>query len=258
MGDIAMRAEGKREAPTSPPNRRVLAEELLLVLALSLLPSAILAFLDLFRAPVNATQAVGTFPSLTNLYFLKTLTEVVFLATPVWLVVHLVRRSGEGTVAVGLTAGRIPGDVLRGVVVATVVGAAGAALYIAAVNLGVNRIVVPVPPLGYWWTVPLLILSAVANALLEEVVVVGYMLTRLRQIGWGIAGAVAASASLRGTYHLYQGWGGFTGNLAMGVLFALLFLRWRRTWPLVVAHTLLDVGAGVLWIAFDGRIPGIS
>jgi len=70
------------------------------------------------------------------------------------------------------------------------------------------------------------------------------------------ANALAGSAALRASYHLYQGWGGFLGNLAMGVLFAALFLRWRRTWPFVIAHFLLDLGAGLGYIAFRDRLPG--
>ena len=50
---------------------------------------------------------------------------------------------------------------------------------------------------------------------------------------------------MRGSYHLYQGFGGFVGNLIMGVIFGLIYLRWRRVGPLVVAHTLLDVAAFV-------------
>ena len=107
-----------------------------------------------------------------------------------------------------------------------------------------NRFVVPVPPMGHWWTVPALFLNSAEAALLEEVIVVGFLITRLRQLDWTPLAAIAASSLLRASYHLYQGWGGFLGNLAMGVLFATLFLRWRRTWPFVIAHFLLDVGAG--------------
>ena len=53
------------------------------------------------------------------------------------------------------------------------------------------------------------------------------------------------SAVLRGSYHLYQGFGGFVGNLVMGLIFGLIYLRWRRVAPLVVAHTLLDIVAFV-------------
>lgn len=136
-------------------------------------------------------------------------------------------------------------------------GLAGIGVYLAAVELGVNRFVVPTPPLGHWWTVPALVLNAIQAALVEEVVVLGYLVTRLQQLAWTPWQAVAGSAALRAAYHLYQGWGGFLGNLAMGALFGILFLRWgRRTWPFVVAHALLDLGAGIGFIAFRDRLPG--
>jgi membrane protease YdiL (CAAX protease family) len=56
---------------------------------------------------------------------------------------------------------------------------------------------------------------------------------------------VATSAVLRGSYHLYQGFGAFVGNAVMGVVFALFFVRCKRVMPLIVAHSLLDVGAFV-------------
>jgi membrane protease YdiL (CAAX protease family) len=67
----------------------------------------------------------------------------------------------------------------------------------------------------------------------------------LRQLGFGDPAAIGLSALLRGSYHLYQGIGGFVGNVAMGLLFGWLYRRWGRVTPLVVAHTLLDVGAFV-------------
>ena len=91
----------------------------------------------------------------------------------------------------------------------------------------------------------MLILSAVQNALLEEVVVIGYLFIRLRQLAWSAVAIVALSAVIRGSYHLYQGIGGFIGNLIMGVIFGLIYLRWKRVGPLVVAHTLLDITAFV-------------
>jgi membrane protease YdiL (CAAX protease family) len=120
----------------------------------------------------------------------------------------------------------------------------------------VNRFVVPVPPLGHWWTGPVLVLNAAEAALLEEVVVVAYLVTRLRQLGLTEMAAVGASALLRGSYHLYQGWGGFLGNVAMGLLFGFVFTRTRRAWPIVFAHFLLDVAAGIGYIAFREHLPG--
>jgi membrane protease YdiL (CAAX protease family) len=56
---------------------------------------------------------------------------------------------------------------------------------------------------------------------------------------------VACSAVLRGSYHLYQGFGAFIGNAVMGVVFALFFLRYKRVMPLIIAHALLDIVAFV-------------
>src|SRR6185436_1334593 len=95
------------------------------------------------------------------------------------------------------------------------------------------------------WTIPVLILAAAQNAVLEEVVMVGYLFTRLTQLRWRIPAIVLTSAVVRGSYHLYQGWGGFAGNVAMGVVFGLIYLRWRRVMPLVVAHAVLDVASFV-------------
>jgi CAAX protease family protein len=100
------------------------------------------------------------------------------------------------------------------------------------------------------------VMNALEAALVEEVIVLGYLVTRLEQLGWSAAAAIGASALLRGSYHLYQGWGGFVGNLAMGVLFAWLFTRTRRTWPFVIAHLLLDLGAAAGFLLFRDRLPG--
>ena len=72
---------------------------------------------------------------------------------------------------------------------------------------------------------------------------VGFLFTRFAQLGWRVAAMVLVSALIRGAYHVYQGWGGFLGNLLMGSIFGLIYLRWKRTGPLVVAHTTLDIAA---------------
>jgi membrane protease YdiL (CAAX protease family) len=140
------------------------------------------------------------------------------------------------------------------VALAAGVGAVGLVVYVAAVELGLNRSVVPVPPTGHWWTIPVLLLAALRSGLLEEVVVCGYLLRRLDQLGWPPARALAASALLRGAYHLYQGFGGFFGNLALGLLFGRIYQRQGRTAPLVLAHFLIDAGAGLGYLALRGRV----
>ena len=58
---------------------------------------------------------------------------------------------------------------------------------------------------------PVLILAAIENAVLEEVIVVGYLITRLRSFGLRLPMMITSSALLRGSYHLYQGFGAFVG-----------------------------------------------
>ena len=237
---------------TARDTRRVLREEILIVLSLSLLASAVFAIIDLFSAPIRG-QTRAVFPQVG---LATQLASITFGLAPVWLVIHLLRRSGEGVATIGLTGDRTGFAVVSGVALAVVVGAAGLALYLAAVAAGFNRYVVPVPPTGQWWTVPVLVLGSAQAALLEEVVGAGYLITRLRRLGWTAGPALATSALLRGAYHLYQGWGGFAGNLLLGAFFGWIFLRRRRLWPLVIAHFLLDVGAGAGYLLFHSRLPG--
>ena len=70
----------------------------------------------------------------------------------------------------------------------------------------------------------------------------------LKDVGWGRVKFVVWSSLLRGSYHLYQGFGPFLGNVVMGVVFSWFYTsRWgrHRVMPLVIAHTLLDVVAFV-------------
>jgi membrane protease YdiL (CAAX protease family) len=240
-------------APRAPLPRRSLAEEVLVVLSLSLLASAVYAVISALEAPLKGVTVASANQSAL---LARQIAGFVFGLAPVWLVVYLVRRDGQDLGSIGLAWDRPRSDIALGLVLFAVVGIGGILVYLGAVALGVNRFVVPVPPLGHWWTGPFLVLDAAEAALLEEVIVVGYLITRLQQLGVRPAPAVGASAMLRGSYHLYQGLGGFAGNLAMGVIFGAVFVRTRRTWPLVIAHFLVDLGAGVGYLLFRKHLPG--
>ena len=103
----------------------------------------------------------------------------------------------------------------------------------------------------------MLVLSAIRHAVVEEVIVVGYLLDRLGKLGWSVPAAIAASALLRGSYHLYQGFGPFIGNAVMGVVFALVYTRTKRVMPLVIAHAILDTVAFVGFSLF-GKAVGLG
>jgi membrane protease YdiL (CAAX protease family) len=181
------------------------------------------------------------------------LAGVVVGLGPVALVLYLLARSGEGRAGIGLDRPSWT-DARRGLLLALLVGGTGLAFYLAAYRLGLSVQIAAVTAEQFWWTVPMLLLAALQNALLEEVVILGYALHRLRQAGVSAPVAIAATAILRGAYHLYQGFGGFVGNLVMGLLFGWLFLRWRRTWPFVVAHFLIDAVAFVGYLLLRDRV----
>jgi len=233
-------------------DKRTIRGEILVVLALSVLASAAYALVSLLSAPIRG-QVVAAADQ--NPLFANQLIGFVFGLAPVALVIHLLHRDGETVGAIGLGREGIWRDVARGVLLFAVVGAIGFAIYVIAVRNGLNRFVVPAPPAHHWWTWPTVFMNAAGAAFLEEVVVLAYLITRLRQLDWAPWAVVAASALLRASYHLYQGWGGFVGNLLMGVLFAVLYLRWRRAWPFIVCHFLLDAVAAGGWLLLKGRVP---
>ncbi|WP_156509800.1 CPBP family intramembrane glutamic endopeptidase, partial [Rhodococcoides corynebacterioides] len=93
-----------------------------------------------------------------------------------------------------------------------------------------------------------------ANSVAEEVLVVAWLLSRLRALGWSDNRSLVASALLRGSYHLYQGFGAGLGNVVMGLIFGRYYQRTTRLWPLVVAHALIDIVAFVGYSALRGHL----
>jgi membrane protease YdiL (CAAX protease family) len=224
--------------------------EVLLVLGVSLGQSAIYAMVSITArltadrplsqqtATLNASQSPRPYLDLTY-----QLLGILFALVPVLLAIHLLNRERDARATLGLNLRRPAFDLWSGMALAALIGVPGLFLYLGAHRLGINATVVPAALPDLWWAVPVLMLAAAQNAILEEVVVVGYLMTRLEEMGWRVRAIIATSALLRGSYHLYQGFGGFVGNAVMGVIFAFFYLRTRRVVPLVIAHTLLDVVA---------------
>ncbi len=186
------------------------------------------------------------------------LLSFIFGLAPVALVIFLVwrdRRPHLGALGLGGWSG--PGsrpetsrfaarsrwlrETAGGFLLAAVIGIPGLGFYLFAKGIGINTTVVPAALDAYWWTVPILVLSALKAALGEELIVVAYLFDRLRRLGVGPIAIILSSALLRGSYHLYQGFGGFIGNVVMGLVFAWTYQRWGRSLPLIVAHWLLDI-----------------
>ncbi|OJV59243.1 MAG: CAAX protease family protein [Cellulomonas sp. 73-145] len=228
---------------------RRLTAEIWIVLGLSLGRSGVYAVVSLVASltagPPLASQTTALNQSQSPRPLLDLtyqLLSIAFALVPVALALYLLSANGRSAVRrLGLDARRPWQDLAVGVGLAAVIGIPGLGLYAAGRALGITVQVQASALNAAWWTVPVLVFSAVQNALLEEVVAVGYLSERLRELRWRGPLVVAASALLRGSYHLYQGWGPFVGNAVMGVVFAEYYRRRRRVMPLVVAHAVMDM-----------------
>jgi membrane protease YdiL (CAAX protease family) len=85
------------------------------------------------------------------------------------------------------------------------------------------------------------VLVSAVNPVLEEAIGVGYFTHALRR--FGIWPAVLASAGFRTFVHTYQDLNAVVIILPLGLVFALVYWRWGRLWPLVVAHALFSLVA---------------
>ncbi|NYE94942.1 hypothetical protein FHU41_001163 [Psychromicrobium silvestre] len=233
-----------------PALRRRWRVEILIVLALSLGQAGVRALVNLIdvlsQGPLSQATAQLNVPKGNREYFDLTyqLLDNFFALMPVVLVLYLLwKPTRSGFQAVGLTLVRPWRDLLWGLGLMVLVGAPTLGLYAVGRSLGVTAQIVTSSLHDYWWTIPILVISAVRNALVEEVIVVGYLLNRLNQLGWRPWMSIVVSALIRGSYHLYQGFGPFVGNFVMGLLFGWLYTRTKRVMPLVIAHSLLDIAA---------------
>ena len=246
---------------TDPAHRRALIVEITLVLAVTLGLAglrSLLALLDaLLAAESLADQSVAINAPVRRTELLDLayqLTGVLQLLAWGGLGAYLLWRSGISLRSLGLDRRCLGRDARLGVGLAALIGVPGLGLYLLARAAGLNLTVLPSALGDTWWRVPVLLAAAVANALAEEILVVGYLITRLRQLGSGEGRAVLASAVLRGTYHLYQGVGGFVGNVVMGVVFGRVWQRTHRLWALISAHALIDIVAFVGYTLLRDRI----
>jgi len=248
--------------PLDPQAARLQRWEIVCVLAVSLGASGVYALVQ-FIGSLTAQQSLakqavvvhGTLaPGRPLLDLFLQLTNITLALAPALLVFYLLARAGEGPSSIGVDASQPGRDLARGAALAAVIGGSGLGLYLIAYHIGVELNVVAENLPAVWWRIPVLLLSAAQNAILEEVVVLGYLMSRLERLGVRPSRAIAISAVIRGSYHLYQGAGGFIGNAVMGAIFGVLFRRWHRVTPMIIAHFLIDAVTFVGYALLAGHV----
>jgi hypothetical protein len=178
----------------------VLSREVLLVLGVSLGMSAVYSVVSLIAKltaakPLSQQTTALNIPPAPGRPLLSLLLELLgigFDVVPALLAVHMLNRDRDWSpdasragVELGLDRRRPRWDIGAGFGLAALIGIPGLGLYLAARAVGINTTVAAANRRtggpGRCW------LAAASNGILEEVVVVGYLLTRLRQIGWSTA-----------------------------------------------------------------------
>jgi uncharacterized protein len=245
------------------PQRRGLRIEIVVVLAVTFGLSAYTALLNLIEAVLLglAGQIVALNPRRSPFDPIDLgLNLAVVFQLIAWgsLAVYLLWRSGFGPSQIGLGRLQWRPDILGGIGLAALIGLPGLGLYVAARALGLSANVEPVELYDTWWRIPVLLITAFANGWAEEVIVVAFLLTRLRQLRVNPVVALLASSLLRGTYHLYQGFSAGLGNVAMGLVFGYVWHRTGRLWPLIVAHGVIDSVAYVGYALAAGHLGWLS
>ena len=250
------------------PRARLIAE-IWIIIGLTLGKSAVYAVLSFLNTITNeasiASQSTALNTSSSDKPWLDLAYQLVaigFALVPVALALYLLGdRVMPGWARIGLTWSPALRNTGRGVLLTAVIGIPGLALYAVGRLAGITLNVVASDLGAYWWTVPVLLLSALKAGLVEEVIVVGFLVTRLRQLDWRWPAVALTSALQRGSYHLYQGVGAFLGNAVMGLVFVWAYRRWGRVTPLIVAHFLLDafsfVGYALLAPWLTATFPGV-
>ncbi|MDR0488057.1 MAG: CPBP family intramembrane metalloprotease [Propionibacteriaceae bacterium] len=246
------------------PIKRFVLLEISIVLAIGFGRSAISSVISLIekltRGTPLASQTTSMNTSITpDRPWLDLTYQIYYFIFPmaqVLLALYLLYLAyGQARSFIGLDGQQWWGDLGKGFGICVAIGIPGIGFYLLARELGINTTVAPANLSEVWWTIPILICAAVVAGISEEVIMVGYLFTRLKTLSWAPVAIVLVSAFIRGSYHLYQGFGGFIGNLVMGIIFGLLYLKWKRVMPLVVAHTIIDIFA---FVGYSLLAPYIS
>ena len=244
--------------------------ELLAVLGVSYGLSGLTALLSFLRSQIVIQHgigfskvATGPIKSGTNTVhyqYLDILDQVASILSglaPAFLAVVLLLRSPAGR-GLGIGLHRLgPREIGVGLGFAGVIGIPGLGLVYVARQLGLNAQIVVTSFPDVWYRIPTLLLEAFQQGIGEEVVVCAFVLTRLAQLGWSPSRALATESLLRGSYHLYQGFGGFVGNAVMGLVFGWWFQRTKRVWPLIIAHAVIDAVSFIGYVYLHGRVSWI-
>lgn len=231
-----------------PSTRKSLVWETRFVMVAFLLPAVVTAIL-LFAEHIGGVGNITRFP----IYIKNPVGNLIIgtldylpVASVVPLGLFLLARSGQPPKSLGIGWPSFRRDIWPGLGLAAAAFGSEVVLIIPLAPLLTgngsltNKVAVGHVPAYY--VIEGLVIS-LTTAITEEVLVNGYLLTRLEQLGWNPQKALLLSLTLRTSYHVYYGLG-FILTIPFGYFVTRSFQKHRRLNRSIAAHFLFD---GVLF-----------
>ncbi len=242
------RAEDRRSVGTragtvtDPRFRRLYGWETWVVMAIFPLGSTLAAIgYLLMHVMTGSASSVGTFiiAGEPGLSLGLSLAIVASEFSAALLVIYLLVRNGEGVGAIGLGGHRLRQDLA--LLLPVYVGVQylpqliGTSI-VSGLHVPVFSVSSPALPVAF---LAVGLLSSLMAGVVEEIVVLGYLVRRLEQRGWTSAAVVLVAVLVRVSYHLYYG-PGVLPIVLWATVTVLAYRRIRRLLPFIVCHFVWD------------------
>jgi membrane protease YdiL (CAAX protease family) len=227
------------------PSRRSLVWETRFVLFCFLIPvvtTAVVILVRHFQDISDANQLTTVVPGHLLSNFFLGIVSYTSVAAVVPLALLLLARTGQKPGSIGLGWPRWNLDIWPGLGLAGMsFGAEYVVLIPFVILLGTHSTAVNTTMIGHvpaYYVIYALTTSA-TTAIAEEVIVNGYLITRLEQFGWTPQRALALSLTLRTSYHIYYGVG-FLLTIPFGYFVTRSFQKHHRLNRPIAAHFIYD------------------
>lgn len=160
------------------------------------------------------------------------------------LVVFLLIRNGEGMPSIGLAGHRFRKDLALvlpvWILVQVIPQQVGSSILVAA-HIQRYSVMTSDVPIAF---VAVALLKSLQAAVVEEIVVLGYLVRRLEQRGWPATAVVIVAVLVRVSYHLYYG-PGVLPIVLWATATVLMYRRIRRLLPFIICHFAWDASIAI-------------
>ncbi len=227
------------------PTRRALQWETCFVMVAFLLP-VVASAIVVFAQHVTGVGAVTRFPVVVQGHPLENMLIGMLAYLPVActvpLALLLLRRTGQGPKVLGLELPGLRSDIVPaiGIGLASFGTEIAVLIPLAPILTASSRFNSPTPigTVPTYYVIWGLMISA-TTAVAEEVLMNGYLMTRLGQLGWTPRSALILGMALRTSYHVYYGLG-FIATIPFAYFVTRSFQKNGRLTRPIVAHFLFD------------------